>query len=161
MRRACLNAAETLKNKGKSGIIKVEKTSVKDAVSSGVVTTKINAEKQGRHIKTSPAYIEGRSYINGTLEDAQRLVDDLSGTGVPLMDADGNWLHKERVQTDHVFGIHVDPENHKNDFPNPIYHTTVFPKKEACPPHFFEIPRFRPKGSETGRTRPSHKKMIY
>lgn len=105
-----LKAAETLKNKGKSGIIKVEKTSVKDAVSSGVVTTKINAEKQGRHIKTSPAYIEGRSYINGTLEDAQRLVDDLSGTGVPLMDADGNWLHKERVQTDHVFGIHVDPE---------------------------------------------------
>lgn len=108
-----LKAAETVDNSEKSGIIEVKKTSVRDAVSSGAVTTKINAEKQGRHIKTSPAYINGRSYINGTLEDAQRLVDNLSGTGVPLVDANGNWLNKERVQAEHVFGIHVDPETGK------------------------------------------------
>ena len=131
-----LKAAETVEKSGKSGIIQVKKFSVKDAVSSGAVTTKINADKQGRHIKTSPAYIEGRSYINGTLEDAQRLVDDLSGTGVPLMDADGNWLHKERVQTDHVFGIHVDRETGKETETSKgmiIYSKTgthIFPRKE-------------------------------
>lgn len=105
-----LLAAESVDNSGKNGIIEAKITSIKDAVSSGAVTTKINAEKQGRHIRTSPAYINGRSYISGTMEDAQRLVDDLSGTGVPLVDANGNWLNKERVQADHVFGVHVDPE---------------------------------------------------
>ena len=108
-----LKAAESVDNSGKSGIIQLKKFSVKDAVSSGAVTTKINAEKQGRHVKTSPAYIEGRSYINGTLEDAQRIVDDFSGTGIPLMDAHGNWLHKERVQADYVIGANVDPDTGK------------------------------------------------
>ncbi len=107
-REKYLKAAESVENAGKSGIIQVKKFSIRDAVSSGTVTTKINAEKQGRHIKTSKAYIEGRSYLNGTLEDAQRLVDDLSGTGEAVIDENGNWLHKERVQADHVFGIHVD-----------------------------------------------------
>lgn len=131
-----LKAAETLDNSGKSGIIQVKKFSVKDAVSSGAVTTKINAEKQGRHIKTSKAYIEGRSYINGTLEDAQRLVDDLSGTGDSMTDENGNWLHKERVQADHVFGIHVDRETGKETETSKgmiIYSKTgthIIPRKE-------------------------------
>lgn len=81
-----------------------------DAVPSSAVTTKINAEKHERHIKRSLASISGRSYNNETLEDAQRLVDELSGTGVPLMAANGNRLNKERVQADSAFGVHVDPE---------------------------------------------------
>ena len=131
-----LKAAESVDNSGKSGIIQVKKFSVKDAVSSGAVTTKINAAKQGRHIKTSKAYIEGRSYINGTLEDAQRLVDDLSGTGDSLTDENGNWLHKERVQADHVFGIHVDWETGKETETSKgmiIYSRTgthIIPRKE-------------------------------
>lgn len=131
-----LKAAQTVENTGKSGIIQVKKFSIKDAVSSGAVTTKINAEKQGRHIKTSKAYIEGRSYINGTLEDAQRLVDDLSGTGDSMIDENGNWLHKERVQADHVFGIHVDMKTGKETETSKgmiIYSKTgthIIPRKE-------------------------------
>lgn len=131
-----LKAAETVENTGKSDIIQVKKFSIKDAVSSGAVTTKINAAKQGRHIKTSKAYIEGRSYINGTLEDAQRLVDDLSGTGDSMIDENGNWLHKERVQADHVFGIHVDWETGKETETSKgmiIYSKTgthIIPRKE-------------------------------
>lgn len=105
-----LKAAETVEKSGKSGIIEGQRSVVKDAISSGAVITKINAQKQGRHIKASPTYIKGRSYINGTLEDAQSLIDELSGTGVPLFDANGNWLHKERVQAGRVYGVHVDPE---------------------------------------------------
>lgn len=131
-----LKAAETVENTGKSGIIQVKKFSIKDAASSGAVTTKINAAKQGRHIKTSKAYIEGRSYINGTLEDAQRLVDDLSGTGDSMIDENGNWLHKERVQADHVFGIHVDMKTGKETETSKgmiIYSKTgthIIPRKE-------------------------------
>ena len=131
-----LKAAETVENTGKNGIIQVKKFSIKDAVSSGAVTTKINAAKQGRHIKTSKAYIEGRSYINGTLEDAQRLVDDLSGTGDSMIDENGNWLHKERLQADHVFGIHVDWETGKETETSKgmiIYSKTgthIIPRKE-------------------------------
>lgn len=131
-----LKAAESFENTGKSGIIQVKKFSIKDAVSSGAVTTKINAAKQGRHIKTSKAYIEGRSYINGTLEDAQRLVDDLSGTGDSMIDENGNWLHKERVQADHVFGIHVDMKTGKETETSKgmiIYSKTgthIIPRKE-------------------------------
>lgn len=29
---------------------------------------------------------------------------------VPLKDASGNWLNKERVQAYNAFGVHVDPE---------------------------------------------------
>ena len=105
-----LKAAETVENTGKSGIIEGQRSVVKDAISSGAVITKINAQKQGRHIKASLTYIKGRSYINGTLEDTQSLIDELSGTGVPLFDGNGNWLHTERVQAGRVYGVHVDPE---------------------------------------------------
>ena len=62
----------------------------------------------------SDGYIAGRSYINGTLEDAQMLVDALSGTGTPIFDKNGNWTNKERVQCKNVIGIHVDQDT-KNE----------------------------------------------
>ena len=87
---------------------------VKDAIKAGSVSTTINSEKQARHIFGSDGYIAGRSYINGTLEDAQMLVDALSGTGTPIFDKNGNWTNKERVQCKNVIGIHVDQDT-KNE----------------------------------------------
>ncbi|MGM9587834.1 MAG: polymorphic toxin type 50 domain-containing protein [Candidatus Limivicinus sp.] len=80
---------------------------VKDAIKAGSVSTTTNSEKQARHIFGSDGYIAGRSYINGTLEDAQMLVDALSGTGEPIL-VDGEWMHKERVTNSSTIGIHVD-----------------------------------------------------
>ena len=48
---------------------------IKNAIDSCDVSTTINSNKQNRHIKGTKEYVEGRSYINGTLEDAQALVD--------------------------------------------------------------------------------------
>jgi len=108
-----LKASETLEKSGKSGIMDVEKSTVKNAVTSGAVTTKVNKEKQNRHIKSSAGYQQGKSYITGTLEDAQKLVDELSGKGVALYSRDGKWLHKERVHSSEKIGIHVDPDTGK------------------------------------------------
>ena len=53
--------------------------------------TTVNAGKQGKHIIGNNNYIEGRSFFNGTVGDAQRLVDEFAGTG--------EWIstNKERV----------------------------------------------------------------
>ncbi len=53
--------------------------------------TTVNAGKQGKHIVGNNNFIEGRSVFNGTVDDAQRLVDNFAGTG--------EWIgtNKERV----------------------------------------------------------------
>lgn len=81
---------------------------VKKSIESGKVSKTINKEKQNRHIKDSSDYIAGRSYIYGSLEDAQSMVDALSGTGQPVM-ANNEWQNKERVSSDRIIGVHIDP----------------------------------------------------
>ena len=102
---------DTLENVGKSS--KIESTIVKDAIDSGSVSKTINANKQNRHIKDSGGYIEGRSYIKGNIEDAQKLVDDLSGTGIPIIYSKGNWTNKERVEASETLGVHISPDDNK------------------------------------------------
>lgn len=83
-------------------------TIVKDAIESGLVSKKINREKQLRH--TKHGHIEGRSYIDGDLEYAQELVDKLSGTGEAVCNKPDNWLRKEKVISPHIIGTHVDED---------------------------------------------------
>lgn len=63
----------------------------------------VNAGKQAKHILGNNNYIEGRSIFNGTVDDAQRLVDEFAGTG--------EWIgqNKERVNFGNVIGIYVNP----------------------------------------------------
>ena len=91
-------------NHKKSG--KISNTVVKDAIASGEVSSKINPDKQIRHLRIG--HTRGRSYLDGDMQYAQRLVDQLAGTGSPVVDKNGNWLHKERVASPHIIGTHVD-----------------------------------------------------
>lgn len=88
--KASKSTNKTLENVEKSSTIKAKSTVVQDAINSGEVSKTINADKQNRHIRGSKNYIEGRSYINVTIETAQKLVDELSGTGKPVM-VKGKW----------------------------------------------------------------------
>ncbi len=81
-------------------------TIVKDAIESGLVSKKVNREKQLRHTKNE--HVPGRSYIDGGLEYAQELVDKLSGTGEALMVGTGRWNNRERVTSPHIIGTYVD-----------------------------------------------------
>lgn len=127
---------ETLENLEKSSTIAAETNVVKDAISTGAVLTTINVDKQSRHILSSDKYTEGRSYIKGTIEDAQKLVDELSGTGSPIIDTAGNWTNKERVKSASVIGVHIDPSTQtKTETANGtiIYSKTgshIVPRKE-------------------------------
>lgn len=104
-----MKAAETVEKSAKSGIIKANESVVKTAVSNGSVRTVINADKQNRHIRDSVGYIVGRSYIYGGIETAQTLVDALSESGDPIV-VNGEWKNKERVTSDDVLGVYVDPD---------------------------------------------------
>ncbi len=105
-----LKAAEKpLENSEKSGKIEVKSSAIKDAIASGAVSTAVNANKQNRHIKNSSGYVEGRSYLSVSIEEAQIIIDELSGTGSQIV-VNGKWTNKERVRSKNVIGVHVDPE---------------------------------------------------
>lgn len=87
--------------------IKAKNAIIEMALKSGKVSKKVNPQKQGRHIKNSPDYVKGRSYIHGSFSTAQKLIDELSGTGSPIIDKNGNWTKKERVTAAKVIGTHV------------------------------------------------------
>ena len=82
----------------------VEKVGIK--VSSETVngfSKTVNAGRQSKHILGNNNYIEGRSIFDGTVDDAQKLVDEFAGTG--------EWIgqNKERVNFGKVIGKYVDP----------------------------------------------------
>jgi hypothetical protein len=81
---------------------------VRDAVTSGRVSTQINANKQNRHIPGSNGFIEGRSRLDVSIEEAQKIVDELRGTGEPIFDSFGDWTNKERVVCSDYVGVYVD-----------------------------------------------------
>lgn len=89
-----------------SKIGKITNEVVKRALESGEVSSEINPDKQKRHLRDG--HPQGRSYIDGDLEYAQRLVDQLSGTGDPVTDGNGKWSNKERVVSPHIIGTYVD-----------------------------------------------------
>lgn len=87
--------------------IKIRKNNLIDEeIRNGRVSKTINKDKQERH--TRDGHIPGRSYINGDVNYAQKLVDNLSGTGTPVVSRNGEWTHRERVESSHKIGTHVD-----------------------------------------------------
>lgn len=83
---------------------------VSEAIRSGEVSTIVKRSDQEKHIISENDY-EGRSYIYGDLEDAQKLIDKLSCTGEPVKDRHGNWTHKERVVDSEPIGCYVNPND--------------------------------------------------
>ena len=66
-------------------------------IRSGAVSKKINQEKQGRHVRRSIYYLEGRSYLLDEI-DPQKLVDACHGTGFAPLGQSGAWKSKETVR---------------------------------------------------------------
>ena len=64
----------------------------------------LNRGNQLKHIREEGRDIGNRSFLYGTLKDAQELVNEYSGTGELRFDRKGNWTHKEFVKVDFVIG---------------------------------------------------------
>jgi hypothetical protein len=65
----------------------------------------MNPEKQMRHTKSY--HTEGRSYLDGDLDYAERLINELSGTGKALTYDDGTFKNKEIVTSSNEIGVEV------------------------------------------------------
>ena len=98
-----------LQQLGNADIIKAA-NEVRDLIRSDSVNKTINVGNQNKHIKDSGHYIQGRSYVEGTLEDMQLLINQYHGSGTPQFSRKGEWNGREVVQIDHIFGRFVDME---------------------------------------------------
>lgn len=85
---------------------KIEET--RALIRSGATTKTINPEKQNRHIREEAGYTEGRSYIYGTVQTAQELIDRYHGTGQPVYSRKGIWKKKEIIAADRNIGVNID-----------------------------------------------------
>ena len=86
-------------------------TIVQEAIRSGKVSKQVNREKQLRH--TLGGHTKGRSYLYGGVDYAQKLIDELSGTGDPIIVEGIGWTNKERVISSRVIGAYVNPKDDK------------------------------------------------
>lgn len=68
---------------------------------------KIEIGKQGKHILGHNNYIEGRSYLTISLEEAQELINKYAGTGEIKFTLKGEWDKKETITIDKEIGVNV------------------------------------------------------
>lgn len=83
---------------------------IKKKLADGSINLSLNKGNQNKHILESKGYIEGRSYIYGDLNEAQRLVNTYAGTGVPKFDSKGRWTKKEFITLDRAIGVDINQE---------------------------------------------------
>jgi len=90
---------------------KLNTSVVNAAIRSGKVSKKVNADKQSRHSLGHKNYVEGRSYLHdGSIANAQKLVDELSGTGKAILDRNGKWVQMEHVSASKIIGTSVNSD---------------------------------------------------
>lgn len=66
--------------------------------------------KQGKHILGHNNYIEGRSYLTISLEEAQELLNKYAGTGYIKFNRKGEWDGKEIIEVDKNIGVIINNE---------------------------------------------------
>lgn len=76
---------------------------IEEAIKNGIIKDEINRNKQMPHLEDSVK--DNKSYLYKDLDNAKRIYNKYKGTGVPLLDEDGNWLKKERVLSDQNEGV--------------------------------------------------------
>lgn len=109
---------------------------LKSLIKAGIISAKVNVEKQNRHILGHKSHTADRSYIYGTIEDAQKIVDRFGGTGSFIFAKNGQWTQKERIVCDKPIGVHVNKRTGEQTETNAalvIYSKTgthVVPRKE-------------------------------
>ncbi|MEG1004348.1 MAG: phage minor capsid protein [Clostridium sp.] len=93
---------EVLKQKALSAKIKETREYIKS-----IQPLKIESGKQGKHVLGHNNYIEGRSYLTISLEEAQELVNKYAGTGEIKFTLKGEWDKKETINTNKEIGVNV------------------------------------------------------
>jgi hypothetical protein len=96
---------KTLKTNTENAKIK----EIRDLIKSDKQPLSIEPGKQGKHILGHNNYIEGRSYLTISIEEAQELVNKHAGTGDIVISQSGDWRKQEIITTDKEIGVSIDP----------------------------------------------------
>lgn len=64
-------------------------------------------DKQAEHMKDSPKYKQGKSYLSISNEEIQDIVSKFAGTGKIERTINGNFANKERIVLDKVVGVSI------------------------------------------------------
>lgn len=91
---------------------------IKEKVLSGEISLTVNPEKQGRHDKSSPLYIPGRSYMLIPLEEIQDIVNQYAGTGARGESVIKRWNNKEIIEVPEFVGVNVNPQTKEKEKTN-------------------------------------------
>lgn len=83
--------------------------SLAEGLERGQISLTINSEKQNRHIRGTAEYIEGRSYLAISLDEAQEIVNRYHGKGEMRQTRNGTWAKKEQIMTDRFLGVSINP----------------------------------------------------
>lgn len=81
---------------------------IQSEIDKGNVILELNHEKQQKHIKDSPGYIKGKSYLTISESEAAEIIKQQSGKGTPVFDRQGNWKNKEKISYYKQIGVNVD-----------------------------------------------------
>lgn len=122
-----------IENNGKVAKVRKHDNIVEEAINSGEVSKTINKDKQKRHTKAD--HLPGRSYLDGDIEYAQKLVDTYGGKGEAILDKHKNWTRKEKFDDTNIIGTHVDTDGtetrtNKGVIAYSKTGTHVYPRKE-------------------------------
>ncbi len=108
---------------------------IENNVKHGNIKLEINKDKQNRHLESS--HVNGRSYLYGSLNNAQKIVEEYSGSGTAIIISDNDeWTSKERITCSKTIGVHIDAITGKANKTNKaiiIYSKTgthVVPRRE-------------------------------
>ena len=94
---------------------------VKNNIKNGTQKLDIEEGKQGKHIRGHNNYIEGRSYLTISKEEAQKLVNKYAGTGTFEFDRNGNIKNKELVQINKNIGVNINNKTGDESKTNRFY----------------------------------------
>lgn len=92
---------------------KTKNSEILKAINSGEISLSLNKGRQNLHIK-GKNYDGIRSYMDCNLEECEKLIKDLSGTG-QLIRNKGK-ISKERVVADKPVGVYVDPNTKESTY---------------------------------------------
>ena len=76
----------------------------------GELNLSLNPGHQAKHIRMGKGYVKGKSYLYGSMDDAQALVERYSGAGAPKFDKKGRWVKKEFVTAPDPIGVYVNQD---------------------------------------------------
>jgi hypothetical protein len=102
----------SLKKLEEPAIIDLEKRDeeIRALIRSDATNKKINVGHQNKHLLYTDHYVEGRSYVYGTIDHTQAFVDKYHATGELRFSRKGKWSNREVITTDYDIGVEINPD---------------------------------------------------